>query len=349
MELFEREFFVYRLLSTYQKYRLISKPLKIRNATPEILYEAQEVYLETLYEARQNDVATEIDIDKLMRERGMWSDYDEDQMVNVLPKHIEYWKVEIYQNFVKAKERKQLEVRLEAARNGLSELFQRKHVFDHYTQHGLATFARWQRIVEDCTVNYDGSVYGWEEVNINQILEFISHNAISESQIREVVRTEPWKSMWLAGKRTNSLIGRPSVSLSDDLRRAINWAGQYDNIVEFPDAPTEAVFNHDDAFDGWMILKNREIEKNKAEDNLKKRQSGCSMDAPEVIMVMNQEDKDNPNKFIDTVYGMNDPTSRFIVNNRLNTIKNLGTATDAQFADIQRDITRGAGHLIKGK
>ena len=67
------------------------------------------------------------------------------------------------------------------------------------------------------------------------------------------------------------------------------------------------------------------------------------MDAPEVFMV--KGDHDDPDKFKETVYGMNDPTSRMIVNSRLQTVAQLGKAKDVDFADVQRGITRDIGKM----
>jgi len=348
MELYEREFFIYRLISKYQRYKCANKVLKILNPTVDILYEGQEVYLETLELAKENEVATEEEINNLMRDREMWSDYDEEQLTTILPKHIEYWKVEIFNNFDNTKYRKQLELHMEAARSGLADFFRRKHIFDHYTQHGIATFARHQRIVEMSTVNMDGSQYDWSEASIYSALDFISKNTINENIIRDLARNEPWKSMWIAGKKTNNLFILPASELSDEQRRLVNWSGLYDSVSEYTDSPSEEIFNHDDAFDGWLILKNREQEKTRSEEKIKKR-SNHSNDAPEVVMVMTDVDKDNPEKFRKEVYGMNDPTSRMIVNNRLSVISKADREIkDTDFADIQRDITRGVGNIIKG-
>jgi hypothetical protein len=348
MEQFQREFFVYRLTSNYQRFKRGSTVLKIITPTPNILYEGQETYLETLETAREYNIATDEDIDKLLRERELWSDYDEDQLVNVLPKHIEYWKVEIFNRFGISKERKQLELHLDAARTGLQALFARKHSFDHFTQHGLATFARWQKLVELSTFNMDDTPYDWSEVGINDVLEFISKNTMNEEIIRDVARNEPWKSIWMAGKRTGNLFGKPSVSLSDEQRRIVNWSGLYDNVSEYPDCPVDEIIAHDDAFDGWLILKNREREKTQREESFKKKHSS-TMDAPEVGIVMSDEDRENPQKFRETVYGMNDPTSRMIVNNRFNTINRLGECKDTDFADVQRDINKGLRQVTSRK
>lgn len=345
MEQSEREFFAYRLIAGYYRYSVAGKQLKILVPSPDVMYEAQELFLDTLQEAREQELATEKDMDLLMRERGLWSDYDEDQLTNVLPKHVEFWKTEIYNKFDNKKELKRIELHLDVARKALNELFTRKHSFDHYTQNGVAMFARWQRIVELTTVDSMGHPYDFEDVNIPAILDFISRSTPSEEIVRDIVRNDPWRSMWMAAKRSGgNLFGVPSVQLSDDQRRAINWAGLYDNVSEYPDAPSDAIFAHHDAFDGWLILKNRENEKSRREEAFKKKNSGGTMDAPEVFMVMNKEE-DDPDKFRDTVYGMNDPTSRLIVNNRLQTVSQMGVAKDTDFADVQRGITRDVRNM----
>lgn len=335
-------------MAGYQIFKVGNKQLKIISPTKEIMYEAQEVYMETLTEAIENDILNDKDVEALLRDRGMWSDYDENQINNVLPKHIEHWKVEIFRNFKNKKERALLEKHLHAARVGLSDMLRKRHIYDHYTQHGLATFARWQKIIESCTVNLDGSKYDWAETNVNAVLDFIGQNIMSESTVRELARTEPWRSIWMTGKNINNLFGCPSIDLSDEQRRLVRWSSLYDNVSEYQDCPSEDIIAHDDAFDGWLTLKNREQEKAKKDSEMKGR-AGKGIDAPEVMMVMPTDPDEladiygSKQGFIESVYGMNDPTARMIANNRLKTVEKLGTAHDTDFADVQRGITREIG------
>lgn len=342
MEVFERDFFVYRLIAGYYRYRVEDELLKIISPSLDIQYYGQEVYAETLMAARNADISTDEDMLALLQSRGLWTPYDEDQFANVLPKHIEYWKTELCKEFDNKLQRPKIQLHLDTARNAHNELFRRRHSFDHYTQHGLATFARWQAIVEECTLRTDGGKYDWSHVNINNVLEFLNKSFINETMIRELARNEPWRSMWLAGKKTNNLFGKAAVELSDEQRKIINWSGLYDNVSEYPDCPEDALIDCDDAFDGWLILKGKENKKSKDEEKLKKKTGGAK-DAPEQFLIA--QDKEEAKK----IYDMNDATSRMVIQQRLHVINKLGTAKDTDFADVQRGMNRQMSAAIRSK
>ncbi len=341
MEVFEREFFIYRILAGYARYSSRDTKLKIYNPSIDVLYESQEIYNEIYREAKCNDCLTQEDIIDMMLSRGIWTDYDNNQLEVILPKHIEYFKVEIYQNFHKKKEVEQIRKYLNTAKTSVASLFSKKHSFDHYSQHGLATFARWQYIAENTTYSYDGHKYDFSCVNITNILDFMNKQQLSESIIRELSRSEPWKSMWVAGKKTKSLFSKSSIELSDDQRRLINWSGTYDSISEHSESPPEEMIDDDDAIDGWIIVKNKEAKKAKEKADIEKR-TGAKQDGEQFIVA---SDKDEAKK----IYDMNDPTSRMIIQQRLAVIDKLGVAEDKNFIDVQREINAGTNQIMRGR
>lgn len=340
MESFEREFFVYRILSSYIKYKSNSLELKIIKPSVDTIYESQCLYMEVYQESLENNCLSAEEILSMMVSKELWTDEDTNQLDVVLPKHLDFWKVELYNNYTNKVQVGQIRGYLETVKSSLQDLFKRRHLFDHYTQHGLATFARWQYIIENTTVNYDGSKHDFKNININTILEAVNKSQLSETVIRELSRTEPWRSMWSAGKKSGLLFSSAVTDLSDEQRRLINWSTLYDNINEYDDCPSEEIINDDDALDGWMIIKNKENKKAKEKAAIEKRVKRGE-DGETFIVAESKEEAAK-------IYEMNSPTARMIVQQRLNDIrKSDKELVDTDFADIQRGLNRGTGQIIR--
>lgn len=324
MNLYEREFFVYRISSGYLRFN----DLRIVNPNIDILYESQEVYLNTLSESIEFECLSSDEMLSFLIDKELWSEYESKQLDDVLPKHLEYWKVELYTNFDNKKERERIREYLNKCRETLNSLFIKRHLFDCYTQHGLATFAKHQFIIENTT--YKGKKkYDFSEFTINHILEHINKSHISESVIRELSRTDPWYSIWKTPKIGRMFKCIPS-EMSEEQKRLLSWSHLYENISNYEDCPSIEVIEDNDALDGWLISKNREQKKNKdkkAFDN----KYGHHGDGETFVIVDSQQSAQK-------IYEMNDPTSRGIVQQRLNTVKEYGTAKETDFMDVQRKL-----------
>ena len=342
MELFERELFLYRLLAGYLRFKSDNVNLKIITPPLEVIYESQEIYNDIYMEARSNSCLTQEELIEMMMDKGLWQEEDNEQLNVVLPKHIEFWKVEIYQNFHKKADREKIRTFLNTAKTAISDLFSKKHMFDHYSQHGLATFARWQYVAENTVYDYNNNKYDFSEINITNILEFLNRHQISEGVVRELSRSEPWRSMWIAGKKTKTLFPNAATNLSDDQRRLVNWSGLYDSISEHSESPPEEMLDDDDAIDGWLIVMNREGKKARDKASIEKR-VGTPNEGEQFIVA---SDKGEAQK----IYELNDPTSRMIIKQRLAIIDKMGEAEDKNFVDVQREMNSGTGQIMmKGR
>ena len=88
---------------------------------------------------------------------------------------------------------------------------------------------------------------------------------LGESEIRELARSEPWKSIWSSSKNEGVLFGKRAIELSEEQKHLIMWSTMYDSIGESPDSPSDKIIADDDMLDGWLILQRREREHNKKE------------------------------------------------------------------------------------
>lgn len=342
MEQYKRELFVSRISAGYLRYKHKNEVLKIYSPSLDDMYEAQEIYDESYDKAIKMGILELSDMVDMMKHKKLWCDEDDNQLENVLPAHIERFKTMIYQQFSNEKERETIRKYLNCAQDAISDLYSKKHMYDYITAHGIATFSRWQFLVEVSTRSNNVQV-DWEtsQCTLFSVMQYINKNIISETIIRDLARSEPWRTIWLSGKKGGCpIFSLPASALSDEQRKIISWSALYDNVGERSDAPPDCIIKDDDAFDGWMIVKSEEATKEKEVQDTKRKINKAASDAPEVFFVASDDD---PNALfskseIGKIYGLNDASNRNIINQRLNMIKDRGEVKESEFPDVQREL-----------
>lgn len=322
MQNYECELLIYRISSRYLKF----DNLEIRYPTLNTLYEAQEIYNETVKSSE--GVMCDDDILLEMLNRDLITQYEDNQLEDVLPKHLEQWKMDLYENFNNEEERARIKKYISVVKNELNSLFIKKHAYDHLTIHGVATFSKWYYIIENSTFK-NNEKYDFGDKKIASVLEFYNRNVVTEEMIRQIARTEPWRSIWSAGKKNGQIFPYTAVELTDDQRRLINWSGLYDNIQEYDDCPSEEIIDCDDALDGWLLKKKKERDSKKNESSYKNKIEKFKPNAEVFIPTSNKQEARK-------IYDLNNQQNRNIINNRLDLInKSKGDVRDLDFADVK--------------
>ena len=116
MKQHEREYFVARIRSGIYKLDFGETKLKIVAQTLEQDLEVQETYLEAYRQAEKDGFLTHEDMLESMKERGLWSDEEEDK-IKGLEKDIDRLKVELFQNRNKEEMVARIRLYLDAGKN----------------------------------------------------------------------------------------------------------------------------------------------------------------------------------------------------------------------------------------
>jgi len=162
----------------------------------------------------------------------------------------------------------------------------------------------------------------------SEIRSIIFKQNINVSSIRELARTDPWKSYWG--------IYKPNVfkpPLNDEQKALLLFSQMYENAYSHPECPNNKVINDDDMFDGWIIHQRKKREEQLKESNLQQVDELHKHGDAQEIMLM-AKSKDDVSKIQD----MNHPVSRAAVRSRQKVIKQKGTATDLDFPDVKQDV-----------
>jgi hypothetical protein len=269
-----------------------------------------------------------------MLEYGLWKEEQETELVTILPKHIEYWKVELFKAAFRTKERQTFRLHLATAKTELNRLYNLRHSFDHATCAGIANYAKFQYIVEKSTFYSNGKKYNWNKTSPYLALTYYQDNIISEDDLREISHTTPWENIWSAGKKNGRLFEKPGVELTQEQQRLIMWSSMYDSIKDYTDCPADEIINDDDMLDGWLILKRQE-----RENNMTQNQAGQLIkndkiaNSDEIYLVANTIDDA---KKVDR---LNTNFARDLKKKRFNFIEKKGEVSEVSLPDVQQRLS----------
>ena len=311
----ERELYVSRIMAGKIGIKIDGKTHFIGVPDPYDKYIAQEVFFASKRDAGFYGVFTEEDIQDVMIEKELWTQEEEEKLES-LPKRLENLKVALYESMMKEKIFKATRKTLNNEKKAYKDLVVKKTSFNNFTQTGVANTLKLQYLLYTSIINkkgeykYDGDNF-WEEEHkkIENIFKTYLAAQIDEEIIRELARTEPWRSYWGAAKTEGSVFGKSASELNAEQRSLINWSKFYDSIHEHMEAPTDEVIQDDDLLDGWLILQNRKREREKLEKEVDKK-IGKNKGAQEVYVMADSQEH------ADKIHSLNNPMARSIVKRR---------------------------------
>ena len=311
----ERELYASRIMAGKIGIKIDGKTHFISVPDPYDKYVAQEIFFSSKRDAGFHGIFTEEDVQDIMIQKNLWTDDEQDELEG-LPKRIENLKVALYESMMKEKIFKATRKTLDKEKKRHEELSAKKTSMNNFTQTGVANTIKLQYLLYTSIVNkkgeykYDGDEF-WDEEHkvIEDIFKTYLSAQVREEVIRELARTEPWRSYWGAAKTEGSVFGKSASELNAEQRSLINWSKFYDSIQEHMEAPTDEVIQDDDLLDGWLILQNRKREREKLEKEVDKK-IGKNKGAQEVYVMADSQEH------ADKIHSLNNPMARNIVKQR---------------------------------
>tara|TARA_R100001082_G_scaffold108477_1_gene83754 strand:- start:2334 stop:3362 length:1029 start_codon:yes stop_codon:yes gene_type:complete len=314
MELYEREHLLSKVMLGYSRLK-IKKDLTliVRPLNAEQNFFAQEAFKEAYDDALFSGVYTRKEMLEIMTNQGVWSKQD-DHELSSLQKRVEDLKVKLYDSFYVPALVKQIKEAIKATESEQSRLFEKKHSNDHLDCEGIASYSRWNWIIENTTFFEDGIPYDFSHVDPSTVLRYYHNNSIPQEKIRELARTNPWRSTWHYSKQTpKDVFNKNPSEFSSDQKQLLEWTSLYDNLAEAAESPHERIVQDDDALDGWLIkqrIKRDKEHNNERLDGLAGRHQG----ADEVfIMARSKEERQQ-------IHDLNGAQGKFNVKKRMDEI-----------------------------
>ena len=337
-----------RIMAGYSRYHLprdtvvVVKPLTIEQN-----YLAQEVFHETYKLAQDRDIFTSEDMLNIMIESDMWSPLDVTREKQI-PKDIENIKVAMFRAAFKLQEREAKRKVLRKMEEQFLKVNNKKHSYDFVTCEGLATYSRWNWIIENCTFFEDGKSFDWNVCGISTMLHKHKDAMLSDIDIRELSRSDSWRHIWSSSKKEGSIFGKPAIELSSEQQSLCMWSSLYDSVYDSPESPADEIVNDDDLLDGWLIHQRRKSDKEKKKQKVESA-LGKNADAGEVfIMATNREDALEVEDLNDDVAAMIKREKR-IAKEKYSLENPEGFMKDSNLPDVKRDLMTQAREQFRNR
>jgi len=342
MKQHEREYFVSRVRSGF--YDIKHKESLITVLTPSIDDEfyINQAYMDSYNKSLEKGLKTEDEMIEWMMERNLWLEEDEER-IKGLNKDLERLKLEIYQAANNDKLKKQIRLYLRAGEKQLSQMLSKKSRYFLNTCEGIATSERVHELIRRCSFN-GLELCNFDLFPLEDIASLFFDMILNQSQVRELARSDPWRSMWaLNDSQSFKLFNNSDRELSLDQKNILVWSRMYDNVQESLDCPPDDVIEDDDMLDGWFIHQKNKREKEKAESELENTMNEKVSNSDEVYIVANSQ------KDIDRINRLNNPHANMIKKQRESVIKAKGKAGQLDFQDEKLKIRSEQTRQFKDK
>lgn len=344
MKQHEREYFIARVRSGIIKIKLETETLTIYPLSLEQELELQETHLLAYRKAQEDEMLTQDEILENLRERGIWTEQDDNKQ-NGLEKDIERLKVELFQNKNKSDLVKQIRLYLEAGKKQLNEILNKKNQYFDNSCEGVAQIEKIKKMISLSCYTHNNELYDFIEFPIDYIIQLYSYQLLSEKTLRELARSEPWRSTWiLKDSNAYELFANKGKQLTQDQRSLLVWSKMYDNVQESMDCPSDDVIEDDDMLDGWFIIQRKKRETERAKSDIEKSTSNSKIANSAEIFVMANNKQD-----AEKINGVNSIHAQNIKRQRMAVLDKKGEAVDLDFKDQQLKAINQQNEMFKGK
>lgn len=327
------EFIFLRILKGRLSFRRDDLSLYIQEPNQDMMYKSIEIYEEAYDTAYSEGVMLKDEALEELIKKDMWSPFD-DMELEKISKENEELKVQAYKNFFRKKELNSIKFLIDKNEKKFAKLASRKSQFDHLTCEGVASYSRWNWIILNSTYRQNGTLYDWSEIPLSTIMSFYESSAILSSEFRSVARIDNWRSMWMLGKKTGNIFGKPACELTKDQLTLCSYSSMYDSVYEHPESPNEKIIEDDHCLDGWFIDQKRKNEKIKKEQEVNSMISNEKIaKSGEIFVIAGSKEE------AESIHSMNSTQSEFNRKNRMELVKQKGIITnDLEFDDVRKDI-----------
>lgn len=267
------EFLVNRILSNKLTLNIGGDKFIYRSPSAYTKYYASLLYEQAIDSYKYEEWIT-TEQAKIILVRNSLVSYTYEESLKSLEKEIEEAKITLFQNSFNDKLKKDIRKHLGLLKNKQNEIHYKAHLLDQYTLEGYANLVKYNYIFENSIIHNKKRLvkHKLPFYILESLVNKLNSNAIEYSDLRAMVRKEPWSSLWRAsgGKPFRN---SPS-EWTDEQKNIVLVSKMYDNVYKNPDCPPDDIIDEDDMLDGWMILQRREADVRRNADYVKKSIKG---------------------------------------------------------------------------
>jgi hypothetical protein len=344
MEPYKRDFFIARIRAGYVPVTMGDYRFVVNHPNIDTAICAQESYIRAYEQAQEEGLLAEDELLDWLYLQNLWTEEDEKNYQKVVPDHIEYWKIELFNASMKSNTRKTIRKYLQAAKEEYVRLHSLRHYYDYVTVDGYATYVRNMYLISRCAT-LNGAVVDWEQHSLHRLMGEYHKEILMPEEIRELARTSPWSGLWTVLKLSGKIFSTDELTVEQ--QSLLSWTHMYDKIYESPDCPSDEVISDDDMLDGWLLVQKRKRDAEKQKQEVESHINPRMKNADEIYMIA--ETAEDAQK-IDM---MNPEHVKRIKKNRIHQVKSEGMVRQQEFKDVQQkrsmDMQRVFSESIKGR
>ena len=329
MKQHEREFFVYMIRSgrTVLDYKdIVIHPFKIQD-----IIDSHTVYIQSVDKCYRENLMDEEEMTAWMKVQGLWTKVD-DNLVDKMKKDIEELKVKAFKSRLDKKSLKYIKANIRGVESKLQSHLTTKVNYLHNTVEGISETKRLAWLIHK-SAYLDNKPVDEDDDSIVHIVNSYNSVNLSDKQIRELARNEPWRSSWMARESVSQplFLNPDDTELTIAQKSLLVWARTYDNVRESMDCPPDDVIEDDDMLDGWFVLEER-----KRIQEQKERSSDAAMGNEKIANSQEVFVMANNTQHAQEVYENNSFDSRSTIKQRSQQISQTkGDIDQVKFLDEQ--------------
>jgi hypothetical protein len=334
-----REFLVSQIkLGLVYHTNFIILPFKIID-----IIKSYEIYEKSYDDCLINGIMTNDEILEWAKAQELWTDKEEQDIKNAQD-NIEDIKVEMFKNSLDKNKIDSLRKYLRALEKSLSKASANKYSLLQNSCEANADYEQktWLIIKSVKSKNKDFIL----EDNINTIYNTYQQHLLTDKEIRELSRSEPWHSSWTVSEKGKI----PLIKIYKDRELTYNqknllmWSQTYDNIQESIECPDRDIIEDDDLLDGWFILQSRERKNEKKKKLAEQSVNNTKINNSSEVFIVS-ESKDH----VAEIQSLNNSNSKMVLQQRMSKIDKVGSSDYYDFEDKKLEIITEATRKQRGK
>lgn len=303
-------------------------------------------YENSLYELRFEPWLTHKSMMTLLVSRGIITS-TVNQQLSSLSKNLEDLKVDLYRSMFSTSNDKKIRLAIKVVEEKFQEVGRAKNSLYYLTLEGYAARRKLAVLLAFslyCEISNRRIYTNLDEINQNLIDAIINKKSEiepSDTEVREIARTNPWRGMWALDKNP---LGKTIVELGEHQQSLYMYSHLYDNIRESMECPPDNIINDDDACDGWLILQSRKAEKDRKEKQVEEVIGKGKMGNAQELFIP-AKSKEDARRIND----MNDPSTKIKLAQRRKQVEARGEVKDLDFQDKRVELQRMAIEAQKAR
>lgn len=339
MEYYVREFLVSQIkLGIIYNENFIIQPFRTMD-----LVKSHGVYTQAYDECLIDGIMTNDETLEWLKSEGLWTDIQEQDVKNSQD-NIENIKLEMFKSSLNKDKVESLRKQLRGIEKALIKASSYKHSLlqntcDINAEHAQKT---WLLLRSTKLKNQDFSI----EDNASTIHSVYHQNLLSDKDIREIARSEPWHSLWTVSEKGRIPLFKiyTDREITYNQKNLLLWSQTYDNIQESMECPDREIIEDDDLLDGWFVLQARERKQEKKKKLLDQSTNNRKISESSEVFIVSESPQ-----HISEIQSLNDSQNKFILKQRMSKLDALGSSEYHDFEDKKLEIINEAFKAKRGK